>query len=307
MALTLTPVDAAGGDRRAVTEFLTANLWPFHVRQRPTVAQVTADIDAGLWGDDRTEAFWIDDDERGRVGLLRLDDLADPTAVVDLRLADPWRGQGLGAGALALAVDRVFRTREGVVRLEGQTREDNAPMRRAFDKAEWVREAWYRDGWPVDGAEPLASVAYGVLRRDWASGSTTPVPCGPEMPRPGEPRRADAGELIAAAWTAEELLLAPAVRRDPDELRRLLADDFTEIGRSGRRWTRDDIIVALAAETTSARPPIIEERESRLLGPETVLLTYLLRADDRISRRSSVWQGDPRPRCVFHQGTAVPD
>jgi RimJ/RimL family protein N-acetyltransferase len=306
MTLTLTRVEAGVRDRDALTAFLTGNTFPFHVRERLTVAQVTADIDAGRWGDDRTEAFWIDDDERGHIGLLRLDDLGDPTAVVDLRLAERWRGRGVGAGVLTLAVEHTFRTHAGVVRVEGHTREDNIAMRRTFEKSGWVREGWFRDGWPVMGGAPLASVAYAVLRRDWASGETTLVPRDPGVGALS-PRTRDAETLITEAWAAEERLLDPAVRADADELRRLLADDFSEIGRSGRRWTRDDIIVALAAETTSARQPIIEERQSRLLGPATVLLTYLLRADDRTSRRSSIWQGAPRPRCVFHQGTAVPD
>ncbi len=30
----------------------------------------------------------------------------------------------------------------------------------------------------VEGGEPLASVAYGVLRRDWETGGVTPVPWG---------------------------------------------------------------------------------------------------------------------------------
>lgn len=39
-----------------------------------------------------------------------------------------------------------------------------------------MKEAFYRDGWPVEHAAPRASVAYAILRRDWAEGTTTPVP-----------------------------------------------------------------------------------------------------------------------------------
>ncbi|MDQ1124760.1 GNAT family N-acetyltransferase [Microbacterium trichothecenolyticum] len=167
MSLRLTLLDAAGADRESLVAFLTRNAFPFHVRVRPTAAEVHEAIDAGAWGDETTESLWIDDDERGRVGLMRLDDLADATAMVDLRLAEAWRGHGLGARALSAAVDRVFRERPAVIRFEGQTREDNHAMRRTFDRCGWVQEAYYRDGWPVDGAEPVASVAYSVLRRDW--------------------------------------------------------------------------------------------------------------------------------------------
>ena len=43
-------------------------------------------------------------------------------------------------------------------------------------QAHIVKEAHYRDGWPVAGGEPRASVGYAVLRRDHESGTTTPVP-----------------------------------------------------------------------------------------------------------------------------------
>ncbi len=175
MALTPTLVDAAGRDRGELTAFLTSQEFPFHVRRNPTTAQVAADIDAGAWGGDDVETFWLDD-VAGRIGLVRLHDLGDPTAMIDLRLAAPWRGRGLGAQALPLAADRVFGTRPGVQRLEGHTREDNIAMRRTFEKSGWVREAWFRDGWPVEGGEPMASLAYSVIRRDWASGTITPVP-----------------------------------------------------------------------------------------------------------------------------------
>jgi hypothetical protein len=37
----------------------------------------------------------------------------------------------------------------------------------------WVKEAHYRESWPVEGGPALASVAYAVLRRDWETGTTT--------------------------------------------------------------------------------------------------------------------------------------
>jgi hypothetical protein len=118
-------------------------------------------------------------------------------------------------------------------------------------------------------------------------------------------RALDADALIAAAWAAEEILLYPAVRAHGGELERFLDPDFVEIGQSGRRWTRDEIIAALREEPGADASPAIEERAARVLGPTAVLLTYLLRFEDRISRRSSLWRCDPAPRCLFHQGTPV--
>lgn len=299
MSLHLTPLAAAGEDRDELVSFLTCNVFPFHVRRQPTGEQVSAAIDAGEWGGDETETFWIEDGERGRVGIVRLDDLADATAMVDLRLDERHRGLGLGAAALAATTDRLFREHPGVIRLEGQTRADNIAMRRTFERCGWILEAYYRDGWPVADGEPLASVAYSVLRRDWASGTTTPVPWSSSDHRAG-----DAEALIAAAWAAEERLLVPAVRGDAARLHGLLAEEFVEIGQSGRRWTRDEITAALVSGPGGGDVEI-SEREARQLAPGLVLLTYLLRFDGRNSRRTSIWRCDPEPRCVFHQGTSV--
>lgn len=385
MPLHLTRLDAAGADRDALVAFLSENRFPFHGHPHPRVAEVHGSIDAGSWGGEETETLWIDDDDRGRIGVVRLDDLADATAMLDLRIGDSWRGQRLGAAALALATDRVFAAHPAVIRFEGQTREDNTAMRRTFERSGWVLEAYYRDGWPVEDGEPMASVAYSVLRRDWASGTTTPVPRGPAVTLSGELRCADAAErervrahlpahvaltraepgclvfevdptddplvwrveerfadeaafdahqrrvststwgsatagierryeirgramdaaaLTAAAWDAEQRLLDPAVRRDAAELGRLLADDFVEIGQSGRRWERAEIIDAVARDPGSAAG-VIRERSSRMIAPDTVLLDYLLRLDGRESRRSSVWRCAPDLRMLFHQGTPL--
>lgn len=387
MGISLTRLDASDPDDGAeLSAFLTANGFPFHVRAHPTTAQVAHDLRGGVWTGDEVESFWIDDDDEGRIGVVRLDDVADATAMVDLRLAERARGRGRGAPVLRAATDQVFSAHPAVIRFEGQTRVDNVAMRRVFEQCGWVQEAHYRDGWPVAGAEPVASVAYSVLRRDWAAGTTTPVPRGPEVTLSGELRCADAAQaervrahldehvaltraepgclafevsptddemvwrvmerfvdeaafdahqrrvaastwgretagiersyvirgrardveaLVDAAWAAEQHLLDPSVRADPHEVGRLLDPSFVEFGQSGRRWTRDEIVAALQEEPGTDPLPSLSEKEHRVLGPDTVLLTYLLRFEDRLSRRSSLWRCDPAPRCLFHQGTPV--
>ncbi len=176
MTVRLTRLDPTGADREALLAFLTTEEFPFHVRHRIDPADAERGIDDGAWRDDEHDSFWIDSDEHGRVGVFRLEDLEDPVPLFDLRIAGEHRGKGLGAEALRAATAHVFRTLPEVTRFEGQTREDNTAMRRVFHHAGWVKEAHYREGWPVPGGEPLASVAYGVLRRDWESGTTTPVP-----------------------------------------------------------------------------------------------------------------------------------
>lgn len=60
-----------------------------------------------------------------------------------------------------------------VNRFEGQTREDNIAMRKIFLRCGFLKEAHYREAWPVLAGAALASVAYAILRRDWETGTTT--------------------------------------------------------------------------------------------------------------------------------------
>lgn len=173
MTISLVRLDPTGTDREALVDFLTENEFPFHVVRRPGRAYVEKLVDDGAFRDEDHDTFWVDHERHGRIGTLRLEDLTDDAPLIDLRLAAAFRGRGLGAEVLHAATDLVFTTLPAVLRLEGQTREDNVAMRRTFLRCGWVKEAHYRDGWPVDGAEPVASVAYAVLRRDWANGTTT--------------------------------------------------------------------------------------------------------------------------------------
>lgn len=372
----LVPMDAAGSDRDDLIGFLSANSFPFHGVPRPDAASAAAAIASGVWSGPDTAAFWVVHETCGRVGTLRLDDLADPTVMPDLRLGEEFRGRGLAAPILRAATAHPFEGFPHVRRFEGQTREDNVAMRRAFARCGWVQEAHYRDGWPVAGGEPMASIASSILRRDVRGPAVVltgllvcadeeqaqtvrahlPAHVAATRAEPGCDRfevepdadgrtwhvaerfvdevffdahqqraadsawgRATAGierrytveravppDVVARAWAAEERLLRPEVRRDPAAVGALLAADFAEVGQSGRRWTRDEIIASLAAAEPGPYDARLDEREGRVVAPDLVLLTYLLRAGDRSSRRSALWRCDPDPRCVWHQGTPVP-
>ena len=174
MTVELQPADVRGADREAVVAFLTGHEWPFHVRRRPTVATVTAAIDGGAFDDDDHAAFWLVEDGV-RIGLAVLQDLTDDTPLFDLRLAAGARGRGRGVAALRAldrarlrhpAADRSLRGADA----GGQRRDAPDVPARGF-----VKEAHYREAWPVDGGPPVASIGYGVLRRDWLSGTSTPL------------------------------------------------------------------------------------------------------------------------------------
>lgn len=108
-----------------------------------------------------------------------------------------------------------------------------------------------------------------------------------------------------------ELALA---RRDPSVvpggLASLLHDDFVEVGASGRRWTRDEIVAMLEAETGAARDAAIDGLDVLTIGRDARVATYRItiveRAERRTSRRSSVWvRTAGRWLLRFHQGTPI--
>jgi hypothetical protein len=108
--------------------------------------------------------------------------------------------------------------------------------------------------------------------------------------------------LEAAPWQ-------PATRYDRALVDRLLADDFHAFGRSGRRWTRAELLPdgpgpAFAATLHGVR--------LKALAPTVALVTYqseMRRAGGPVewANRAPVWDSaSGRWRLRFHQGTPTP-
>lgn len=111
----------------------------------------------------------------------------------------------------------------------------------------------------------------------------------------------DAGELDQVI-TIEMRLMQLAARSDSTVLDELLDDDFVEIGASGRRWARSEIISDLIAN------PVLDvevvDLSARHIDERIVLVTYTTLSPARRVMRSSWWRRtDDAWRCVFHQGT----
>ena len=91
------------------------------------------------------------------------------------------------------------------------------------------------------------------------------------------------------------------------ELEALLADEFIEIGRSGRQYSRAEIIHEL--NDTGATSVSIEDFTARHLAPEVALVRYRSIAHrvgvpDAVAWRCSIWEcGDGVWRIAYHQGT----
>ncbi|MGI5354316.1 DUF4440 domain-containing protein [Streptomyces sp. CA-252508] len=119
---------------------------------------------------------------------------------------------------------------------------------------------------------------------------------------------------VDEAVAGELRLLDPAVRTSRTEAARLLHPDFVEVGASGRRWGRDDLLAALPGMTGGdpGGPRYeVSAMTGVLLAPDLVHLTYESVVEGRRARRSSLWRRDPDHggawRLYYHQATPVPE
>ena len=87
--------------------------------------------------------------------------------------------------------------------------------------------------------------------------------------------------------------------------------DFWEVGASGRRYSRDDVLAELERRQQVQTVDVWEAAgfHCRELAKDVYLLTYtLLQHNERKTRRSTIWQRTPDGwKIVFHQGTIVQD
>lgn len=103
----------------------------------------------------------------------------------------------------------------------------------------------------------------------------------------------------------EDSLWRPETRFDRDYMERILAADFVEFGRSGRVYSRDDIL-ELPSRAIDAR---LRDFAVQAIGRDVALVTYVsaVSRDDgtiELGNRSSIWTRDrDRWQLRFHQGT----
>ncbi|MEM9212665.1 MAG: DUF4440 domain-containing protein [Pseudomonadota bacterium] len=117
-------------------------------------------------------------------------------------------------------------------------------------------------------------------------------------------------ELLAEIYRLEESLWQAKTRYDDTYMEKILAPDFFEFGRSGRRYTRAEMFVGASAfGEISATLPLPQFR-ARLLHEDTVQTTYIseIKRNRIIERanRSSIWRhGSSGWQLWFHQGTPI--
>ncbi len=108
----------------------------------------------------------------------------------------------------------------------------------------------------------------------------------------------------------EELLLQPHVRNSEKLLSELIADEFVELGSSGRIYNKSDVIKSLSTQRNFEWS--IENFRAWHIEQKIILATYTLSlkhesgGSPKKSIRSSLWKlfGEEW-KIIFHQGTSI--
>lgn len=114
-------------------------------------------------------------------------------------------------------------------------------------------------------------------------------------------------ELEVYLRELEEKLLKPEIRTSSEEISKLLADDFFEIGSSGVMWYKSD---GIAEEGLGIVRMTLSHFELHQLSEDIALVTYRIYNEDKKQHtlRSSIWQcRNGEWKMYFHQGTPVHD
>ncbi|MGW6060495.1 nuclear transport factor 2 family protein [Streptomyces sp. NPDC055189] len=119
-------------------------------------------------------------------------------------------------------------------------------------------------------------------------------------------------DAVREAIAGELRLTDPGVRTSRSLAGQLLDPEFVEVGASGRRWTREEILAALpemdGAQEGGPRYEI-SAIAGVLLAPGLVHLTYETTLGESRARRSSLWrkQGPNAAwQMYYHQATPFP-
>jgi hypothetical protein len=121
-------------------------------------------------------------------------------------------------------------------------------------------------------------------------------------------------------------VLAELSRREPifhrrefgttrDDFERMTADDFWEVGASGRHYSRAFVLNELEKRFATTPEEVWETSDFRCqkLASDVYLLTYTLvqsseEGNKRPTRRATVWRREGGEwKIVYHQGTVIQD
>jgi len=104
----------------------------------------------------------------------------------------------------------------------------------------------------------------------------------------------------------EIALLEPQVRKDIKKLDRLIADNFYEIGASGKFYDKNNILARLPLEQNYEIYGKVINFEIAHISENLIRANYTLEEKTKRTRRTSIWQRHHNNyQMIFHQGTVI--
>jgi ribonuclease HI len=151
-----------------------------------------------------------------------------------------------------------------------------------------------------EGRDPEAGPGFGARRSAHAFEVTGPPQPDPELDlftMVEEPVATVEEQVVLL----ERSLLTEEVRSDPAAVEALLHPDWSEVGRSGRRWSREEMLAAIGPLRDAATLEVVSVES---VGSAAVLLVWRSVAGTESTLRSSLWvRSGGSWRQLFHQGT----
>jgi hypothetical protein len=115
-------------------------------------------------------------------------------------------------------------------------------------------------------------------------------------------------DVLAELRAKEPIFHRPELAASPADFAGMTADEFWEIGASGRRYSREYVLEMLEERLKNPVEDRWETSDFRCqeLAAGLYLLTYTLRQGSRVTRRATIWRRSSAGwKIVFHQGTIV--
>ena len=114
--------------------------------------------------------------------------------------------------------------------------------------------------------------------------------------------------VLAELKAREPIFHHPELGTTRQDFERMMAEDFWEVGASGRTYSRQYVLNTL--ENRPAQPEegarVMSDFQCREISAITYLVTYTLAQGIRITRRSTLWRrGEEGWQALYHQGTLV--
>lgn len=117
-----------------------------------------------------------------------------------------------------------------------------------------------------------------------------------------------ADDVLAQLLAREPIFHRPELGTSREDYLAQTAEDFWEVGASGRVYERDGVIEGLVrrGKVPGDEHWTVGDARCRRLASDTYALTYRLDQAGRISRRLTLWRRDRDGwRILYHQGTLV--